>query len=145
MSKHRAVLDPIPEDSAREADGPAARTESPDRTATLIAWAGIATSVAAILSVALELPAGVRLTSVLAFCCLGPGAAFVAHLRIARAVTAWAMTNALALALWSLGSAVMVWLPLWSPKEMLLAMGLATILGCGVALVGHSDGGWQRG
>ncbi len=104
-------------------------------TRTLVAWAGIVTAVAAALAVAVDAPQVVRLVTVLAFVCAGPGAAVLAHVATSRQSTAWALTNVLSLAVWGIGSAVMAWLNAWSPTTLLLVLAAGTVASCAVALL----------
>lgn len=101
----------------------------------IIAWTGIGTSLLAVLSVVLHAPGAARLVFVLAFCCLGPGAALVSQIRIPGAAAAWTLTNVLSLAVWAVGSAMLAWLHAWSPETLLVILATATIIGGAAALV----------
>jgi hypothetical protein len=104
-------------------------------TRMLVAWAGIGTSVAAALAVAVDAPQVVRLVTVLAFVCAGPGAALMAHVATPRQSTSWALTNVVSLAAWGIGSAVMAWLDVWSPTTLLLVLAAVTVASCAGALL----------
>lgn len=102
-------------------------------TRALIAWTGLVTAVLAAASVLLDAPSWLRLVTVLAFVCAGPGAAVTAHVPVGRQSTAWALTNVLSLALWAIGTAVLAWLNRWSPSVLLLLLAAATVVSCGWA------------
>ncbi|MFC4693752.1 MULTISPECIES: hypothetical protein [Geodermatophilus] len=105
------------------------------RTRTLVAWAGIGTSVASALAVAVDAPQAVRLVTVLAFVCAGPGAAVLAHVPTSRQSTSWALTDVVSLAVWGIASAVTAWLDVWSPTTLLLVLAAGTVASCAVALL----------
>ncbi|WP_369255615.1 hypothetical protein [Geodermatophilus amargosae] len=104
-------------------------------TRALVAWVGVATSVTSALAVAVDAPQAVRLVTVLAFVCTGPGAAVMAHVPTPRQSTSWALTNVLSLAVWGIGSAVLGWIDVWSPTTLLLVLAAGTLASCAVALL----------
>jgi hypothetical protein len=108
--------------------------EGSDRfTRSLIAWTGLVTAVLSGATVLLDAPPWLRLATLLAFVCAGPGAAVMTHVPVTRQSTAWALTNVLSLAVWAIGTAVLAWLNRWSPSVLLVILVVATVLSCGWA------------
>ena len=127
MTMTQAVpADPIPS---------VVRDRSDVFTRTLIAWTGVVTAVLSAATVLLDAPAWLRLVTVLAFVCAGPGAAVLAHVRVVRQSTSWALTNVVSLAVWGIATAIPAWLNHWSPTAVLLVLAVCTLVSCGWALL----------
>ena len=119
-------------------DRPTAGPHPIDRSARAqIGWTGAATAVLSTAAVLLDAPSWLRLVTVLAFVCAGPGAAVMAHVPVVRPSTSWALTNVLSLSLWAIGTAVMAWLNDWSPTVLLLVLAVATVASVAVAEIRH--------
>jgi hypothetical protein len=103
-------------------------------TRSLIAWTGMGAAELSVATVLLDAPSWARLVTVLAFVCVGPGAAVLSHLPVTRRSTAWALTNVVSLAVWAMGTAVYAWLNVWSPTALLVGLAAATVLSCTWAL-----------
>ncbi|RFU22387.1 hypothetical protein [Geodermatophilus marinus] len=117
-------------------DAPQRVLDRADRfTQSLVAWVGIATAVGSVVATASGAPEAVRLVTVLAFVCAGPGAAVMSHVATTRQSTSWAMTTVVSLALWGLGSAVLGWSGVWSPTTLLVVLAAATVASCAGALL----------
>jgi hypothetical protein len=75
-----------------------------------------------------------RLPLGLAFACLGPGCAILAHARVADAATAWALAFGLSLATVALTSAVLAWTAWWHPAAGSAALAFGCAASCVAAL-----------
>ncbi|RBY75288.1 hypothetical protein DQ238_19875 [Geodermatophilus sp. TF02-6] len=102
-------------------------------TRSLIAWTGLVTAALSAAAVLLDAPSWLRLVTVLAFVCAGPGAAVMAHVPVCGMSTSWALTNVLSLAVWAVGTAVLAWVNHWAPTALLLVLAAGTVLSCGWA------------
>ncbi|MEU2349041.1 hypothetical protein [Modestobacter sp. NPDC049651] len=114
-------------------EDPAPPVVSDRSTRRLVAATGLATAVLSSAAVLADAPSWLRLVTVLAFVCAGPGAAVLVHVPVTRPSTTWALTNVLSLAVWAIGTAVMAWLNDWSPTVLLLGLAAATVVSVAVA------------
>lgn len=117
--------------AVREDSAPPLGGGLPTRRA--IAWTGLATAVLSSAAVLADAPSWLRLVTVLAFVCAGPGAGVMAHVPVPRPSTSWALTNVLSLSLWGIATAVSAWLNDWSPTVVLLVLAAATVVSVVVA------------
>ncbi|WP_138758780.1 hypothetical protein [Modestobacter altitudinis] len=124
--------------AVREDGTPAPAVDQPiPSTRRSIGWVGLVTAVLSSAAVLLDAPSWLRLVTVLAFVCAGPGAAVMAHVPSGRPSTSVALTNVLSLSLWAIGTAVMAWLNDWSPTVLLLVLAVATVVSVAVAELRH--------
>jgi hypothetical protein len=87
----------------------------PRSVQTVLAWLALVLGLLVVPVAALPiLSPVVRLPVVLAFICLGPGAAFVSLVRMGDAVSSWATAFVLSLALTGAVASIMVWTGWWS-------------------------------
>ncbi len=103
----------------------------------VLALAGLLVGVLAPVLVATPLPAGLRALAVIAYACVGPGAAVVCQLRVGDRVTAWASTLMLSLAGFAAVAVAMVWTDLWYPTAGFTALAWLSALGCLAGLAGR--------
>ena len=107
-----------------------------DGTGRAIAWTGL---VVGLLTIAVALapdgPALLRAPVALAFACLAPGAALLAHRRWSDPVVAWALVVLVSLAGFAAATTVLAWAGWWQPRPVALAGALAVMASCLAALV----------
>jgi hypothetical protein len=87
---------------------------------------GVVSGLAAIIAVVTPIPPGVRFLAMLAFVCLGPGAAVVCHVRWGDAAVAWAMALILSLSLFAAVAVALVWTKQWHPLPAFIALAAAS-------------------
>lgn len=109
-----------------------------------IAWTGLLLAIANLAALLAPASGAVRLPLVLAFACLGPGAAIIGHGRISDPVVAWAMTLVLSLTLYAGLSAIMVWVAWWRPETTQLTLAALVTASCLVALFTPALAGRHR-
>jgi len=97
-------------------------------------WIGLAVSIGEAAAVLLPEAGPVRLPLCLAFTCLGPGCAILAHAGVGDAVTAWALALGLSLATVALTSAVLAWTGWWHPAAGSAVLAVGSAASCVVAL-----------
>jgi hypothetical protein len=137
-------LDPSPTEprpvSSRAADG----------TGRAIAWTGL---VVGLLTIAVTLmpdgPALLRAPVALAFACLAPGAALLAHRRWSEPAVAWALVVLVSLAGFAAATTALAWAGWWQPRPVALAGALAVVASCLAALARSVPGpslrrSWRR-
>jgi hypothetical protein len=95
-----------------------------------VAWAGLMVAGLSCASLALPAPAPARLVALLAFACVGPGAAVLGHLRFADPVVSWAMVVVLSLATFAGVATAQVWAAWWHPRVAILALSIVVGLSC---------------
>jgi hypothetical protein len=106
----------------------------PSRQAAL-AWTALVLGVLVVPVAALPvLGPAVRLPIVLAFVCLGPGAAFVSLVRMGDAVSSWAIAFVLSLALSGALASAMVWTGWWSAPGGFAVLAVPTTVTAALAL-----------
>lgn len=101
----------------------------------ILAWAGFVTAAANAAAILSPMPGALRVPFVLAFACVGPGAAIVAHVPLADAVVTWALTLTLSLALFAAISAAMAFAGLWHVQLVSTVLSVGTAISCGSVLV----------
>jgi hypothetical protein len=107
-------------------------------TRAVLAWSGVVLAAGNAAAALLPEAGPARLPLALAFMCLGPGCALVAHARVRERPTAWALALVLSLVIEALASAVMAWTGWWQPRAA--AVGLAGL----TAAAGLVARPWQR-
>jgi hypothetical protein len=94
------------------------------------AWIGLVVSIGNAAAALLPEAGPVRLPLCLAFACLGPGCATLAHARVDDAATAWALGLGLSLAVVALVSAVLAWTGWWHPAAGSAVLAAACAASC---------------
>lgn len=103
-------------------------TELPLRQAVL-AWTALVLGLLVVpVSAIAALGPAIRLPIVLAFVCVGPGAAFVSLVRMGDPVSSWATAFVLSLACNGIVASVMVWTGWWSAVGGYAVLALPTVL-----------------
>ncbi len=120
--------------TAPPAPGPAPGAELPRRQAVL-AWTALVLGLLVVpVSVIAPLGPAIRLPIVLAFVCVGPGAAFVSLVRMGDPVSSWATAFVLSLACNGIVASVMVWTGWWSASGGYAVLALPTVAAAALAL-----------
>jgi hypothetical protein len=106
-----------------------------------LALAGLVAGILAPVAAQTPLPAGIRAIAVLAFACVGPGAAVVSQLRVTDVATAWATTLVLSLATFAGVAVCMVWTDQWHPTAGFTALAWISALACLAGLAARGQPG----
>ncbi|WKU07183.1 hypothetical protein [Micromonospora sp. HUAS LYJ1] len=101
-------------------------------TQRLMAWSGLGTALATLLTLATDGPVAAPVA--LAFACLGPGLAVLAHLRVRQPVLGWAAALLVSVTGYAATATVQVWLGWWQPRAVVLTVAVLVALSCGLAL-----------
>ncbi|MEV4411781.1 hypothetical protein [Catellatospora sp. NPDC049609] len=100
-----------------------------------IAWTGLVSALAAVTLALTPVPSAVAFLALVAFACVGPGAACVCHVRLGDPVAAWAVVLVLSMSLSVLTSVTLVWARWWEPVVGLIVLATLSAASCAVALV----------
>jgi hypothetical protein len=102
-----------------------------------LAWTALVTALLTMAVTQLSaIPSPVRALVVVAFACLGPGAAVLAHRRPRDPVVSWALVVLLSLAAFTAGTTVLVWTRWWHP-DLVIMLSSAAVAVSGLAVLGR--------
>jgi hypothetical protein len=108
--------------------------DSATGTHSIQAWTGLAVSFGNATAALLPEAGPLRLPLCLAFACLGPGCALLAHARVGDTSSAWALALGLSLAVVALTSTVMACAGWWHPAIGSAALAAVCAASCVTAL-----------
>lgn len=109
--------------------------ESLGEVQRVVAWTGMLTALAAVALALTPVPSAVSFLTLVAFACIGPGAACVCHVRLGDPVAAAAVVLVLSMSLSVLTSVTLVWARWWEPVVGLIVLATLSAASCAVALV----------
>jgi hypothetical protein len=104
------------------------------RLQAIQAWTGLTVSLGCAAAVLLPEAGPLRLPLYLAFICLGPGCAILAHLPIGDAPTAWALALGFSLTLVTAAATALALLAWWRPVAAAMILGGLTAAASAAAL-----------